>query len=144
MDKEKLNEVAKTFIGTPHINGGNIKGSGLDCCTLPALIYKEILGFQAEINFGYSGDWYCKKHCKEILLPYLEKYCERVQELEAGDTISYSWGRAKYAHLAVYLGDRKVIHCSADFGTEITDLDNPVFFDAKGESRITGIWRLKK
>ena len=144
MDKEKLKQVALTYIGTPHINGGNIKGAGMDCCTLPASIYHEVLGFNAEINFGYSGDWYLRKHCEEILLPYLEKYCEKVMTLEPGDTISFRFGHAFYAHLAVYLGDNVVIHCSADFGTEVTDLNNPVFYDGAGRSRISGYWRLKK
>lgn len=144
MDEKKLNEVALSYIGTPHINGGNIKGAGLDCCTLPAQIIKEVDGRDIDIVFDYSCDWFCARECKEILLPYLQNYFDEVEKLQAGDLISYRWGRAKYAHLSVYLGTSIVIHCSADTGVEITEMDNPYFFDGKGESRITGFWRLKK
>ena len=143
MDKERLNAIAKSFLGTPHVNGGNIKGAGLDCCTLPAQIFQELDHKEFEILFRYSGDWYCKKDCDELLLPYLEKYCDRVDELQPGDVISYRWARAQYAHLAVYLGDNKLVHCQARVGVEITDVWNPYFYDAKGNSRVTGYWRLK-
>ena len=144
MEKEKLNEIAKSFIGTPHVNGGNIKGAGLDCCTLPAKIFQELGHKEFEIMFGYSGDWFCKKGCEELLLPYLEKYCDRIEQLMPGDVISYRWARAQYAHLAVYLGDNKVVHCMARTGLEITDIWNPYFYDSKGISRVTGYWRLKE
>ena len=143
MDKDLINKIAKSFLNTPHVNGGNIKGAGLDCCTLPAHIFNEMGLGHFEIVFGYSGDWFCQKNCEEILLPYLEKYCDRCNSLEVGDVISYRWGRAQYAHLAVYIGDKRVIHCMADTGTEITDITDPRFFDAKGHTRVTGFWRLK-
>ncbi len=144
MDKERLNELALTYVGTPWINGGYIKGAGLDCSTLPAHFFRELGYGDFEICFGYSGDWYCKRECEEKLLPYLEKYGTRIEEadLEPGDVISYRWARARYAHLAIYLGDRRVLHCRAQTGVEITDIDAPYFFDKKGESRVTGFWRV--
>ncbi len=143
MDKEKLNKLALTYLGTPHVNGGNIKGAGLDCSTLPAHFFRELGYGEYDIMFGYSGDWYCKKDCEEKLLPYLEKYGKRItaEELEPGDVISYRWGRAQYAHLAIYLGDGRILHCQAQSGVEITDRDAPYLIDKKGRSRETGYWR---
>ena len=143
MDKTILYEKALEFIGTPHVNGGNIKGAGLDCSTLPANFFHELGYGDFEIMFGYSGDWYCKRDCEELLLPYLEKYCERIDEPEPGDIISYRWGRAQYAHLSIYLGDKRILHCQAQSGVEITDINAPYLFDAKGNSRVTGYWRVK-
>ena len=136
-------DIAKTYIGTPHINGGDIKGAGLDCCTLVTHLYADLGYGKIPVTFGYSGDWYCQKGCTELLLPYLEKYFTRVESLTPGDLISYRWGHSKYAHLAVYLGGGKVIHCDADDGTDIVEIDNHKFFDALGKSRATGYWRLK-
>ncbi len=141
---EKLNKLAMEYIGTPWINGGNIKGAGLDCSTLPANFFRELGYGNFEIMFGYSGDWFCKRDCEEILLPYLQKYCKKIKVLKPGDIISYRWGRAKYAHLAIFLGDKRVLHCQARSGVEITDIDAPYFFDARGNSRITGFWRVVK
>lgn len=138
----KLYDIALTYIGTPHINGGNVKNAGLDCCTLITSIYKDIGWIDIEIDYGYTSDWFCKRECKEMILPYLERYFIPVTDLKVGDVIGYRWGRSKVAHLSLYLGDNKVIHSQADIGTEITDFDNPYFSDRNG-SRINGIWRLK-
>ena len=141
---EKLNSLAREYIGTPWVNGGNIKGAGLDCSTLPANFFAELGYGEFPVEFGYSGDWYCKKDCEEKLLPYLKKFCRRIRKLQPGDIISYRWARAKYAHLAIYLGNNRVLHCQARSGVEITDINAPYFFDAKGESRVTGYWRVVK
>ena len=138
---DKLWTVAMSYIGTPHINGGQVKGAGLDCCTLPVAIYKEF-GVDIPVDIGYSADWFCQRGA-ELIKPYLSRYFSRVNELNSGDLISFSWGRAKFAHLAMYLGGGKVIHSQADRGTEITDLDDPYFLRKDGRSRITGYWRLK-
>lgn len=143
IDKEKLIKVSLSYLDTPHHNGAMVKGAGVDCCTLPALIYKEMGLADIEIQFGYPADWYCMRECNEILLPYLEKYFTPAEELQIGDLISFSWGRAKYAHTAVYLGENMCIHSHAGAGVEVLDLDSPYFVNANGKSRITGIWRLK-
>ena len=62
----------------------------------------------------------------------------------AGDVISYRWGRAEYAHLAVYLGDNVVVHCRAASGVEFVEADAPCFYDSRGRSRISGFWRVKE
>ncbi len=139
----KLAEIAKTYVGTPHINGGNVKGAGLDCCTLITNIYKEMGWADVIMQFGYSGDWYCQKEHREYVLAYLVKYCDKVDTLAEGDLISYRWGRSDFAHIAIYLGDSRIIHCDADDGVEITDVLDPKLVDAKGQSRATGYWRLK-
>ena len=144
MDTKTLYELAKTYLDTPHVNGGDIKGAGLDCCTLVTNYYAELGHKKIEVIFGYSADWYCQRGCKEILLPYLGKHFEQVENLCPGDLISYRWGHSKYAHLAIYLGNMLVLHCDADDGTTITDIDAPKFYDALGKSRITGYWRLKE
>ena len=144
MDKERLNKLALEYVGTPHINGGNVKGAGLDCSTLPANFFHDLGYGDFPIRFGYSSDWYCRRDCEELLLAYLEKFCERVDELEPGDIISYRWGRAQYAHLAIYLGNKRILHCQARNGVEITDINAPYLFDAKGITRQTGYWRVKK
>lgn len=143
INEQELYKLAKGYVGIPHVNGGNVR-AGLDCCTLPAHLIKDITGREIKIKFGYSGDWYLKRKHEEILLPYLLEYFEKVDELQAGDLISYRWGRSNYAHLSMYIKPNVVIHCSADNGVEMAEMTNYYFFDGKGESRITGFWRLKQ
>ena len=139
----KLLDLAKTYVGTPHINGGDVKGAGLDCCTLVTNFYAELGHKKIKVKFGYSADWYCQKGCKELLLPYLEKHFVRTACLMPGYLVSYRWGHSKYAHLAIYLGKGMLLYCDADDGCCITGADEPKFWDALGRSRITGYWRLK-
>lgn len=138
-----LEKIAQTYVGTPHINGGNVKGAGLDCCTLVTSLYREAGIIDVTMPTGYANDWYCRKNHEEYILAYLEKYCERVHELREGDLISYRWGRSDYAHIAVYFGRGRIIHSEADSGTSITDLTDPKLYDHTGKSRVTGYWRLK-
>ena len=141
MNKE-LYKIAKSYCNTPHINGGNIKGVGLDCCTLITHILSDYYGLQIDVDFGYSGDWFCERDCKEIMLPYLERYFVRVSHLRPGDIISYTWGRAHYAHLSMYLGNNLVVHCMADIGVEITEITDPCF-SVGNRDRISGVWRVR-
>ena len=87
INTETLNSLAMEYVGTPHVNGGNIKGAGLDCSTLPANFFHDLGYGDFEIMFGYSGDWYCKRNCEELLLPYLKKYCRRIRKLMPGDIL---------------------------------------------------------
>lgn len=147
MSREKLISVAKSFCGTPHHNGGMVKGIGLDCCTFPVLLFKELGVANIEVTTGYSADWFCSNVGGELLEPYLDQYFIRVENLLPGDVISYRWGRSQWAHIAVYLGevnDREmVVHCSADDGVCFAERGSCCFIDKKGESRETGFWRLK-
>lgn len=121
-----------------------VKGAGVDCCTLPVMIYKEAGMADISIETNYSCDWFTKRPCKEILLPYLKQYFEQVKELLPADIVSFRYCRSEYAHVALYLGDGKFIHADANNGVEIVTKDCPFFFDKSGKSRITGYWRLRK
>lgn len=143
MDKDLLYDKAFSYLGTPHVNGGNIRGAGVDCCTLITGIYRDAGIIDIDFERDYPVDWFCRRDCKELILPHLERHFERVQDLKVGDVISFSWGRSKYAHLALYLGDNTVIHSVAGEGVELTDLENPYFYYSRG-TRATAVWRLKK
>ena len=137
-------DVARSYCGTPHINGGKVKGAGVDCCTLPVLIYRELGLADIPVEAGYPADWFCSRNCRELLLPYLERYFTRVREIQPLDLVSYAWGRSRYAHISMYLGDGLYIHCEADNGVEIVDEGNPYFYYPDGMSRKTGVWRLRR
>lgn len=141
---DKLLEISRSYLGTPHINGAMVKGGGVDCCTLPAMILKEAGLVDIAVNTNYTCDWFTKKGCKEILLPYLQEYFVQVEELQPADLVSFRYCRSEYAHLALYLGQGRFIHAHADNGVEIVAEDCPFFFDKSGNTRATGYWRLKK
>lgn len=144
MDNERVFRVCKSYLGTPFVNTGRIRGAGVDCSTFPKMVMEELTGKEFPMPTKYSADWMCKRDCEEIMLPYLEAYCDRVDDLRVGDIISFRWGRAQFAHQAIYVGNNLVFHCRALTGVEMTELSAPYFYDSKGESRITGYWRVRE
>lgn len=97
MMNNKLYETALSYVGTPHINGANVKGAGLDCCTLITNIYKEMGWADIPMEFGYSGDWYCQKIVKSLCLHILQNIVMR----------SMSFSPAMLSHIA---GDAAIMH----------------------------------
>lgn len=118
-----------------HQNGTSVKGIACDCTGLITGIYAD-MGLVIPVDTDYSAFWFTKKGCTELMLPYFEKYFDRVDEPEEGCCISYRFGRASYSHIALYLGDGKIIHCNADFGVEVINREELM-------DRESGIWRLK-
>lgn len=118
-----------------HQNGTSIRGVACDCTGLITGILKDN-GIHIDVECNYNAYWYTKRGCKELMLPYLEKYFYRVDTLQAGDCISYRFGRAEHSHIAMYLGDGMLIHCNADFGVEIIHREEL-------EHRESAFWRLK-
>lgn len=132
----RLNDVANTWVGTRHQNGCSLRGVACDCTGLLTGIYRDLGVIDIKVDYNYSAFWYLKKGCRELLLSYLEQYFYRVDVLQPGDVIGYRVGRSECAHVAMYLGHGRLIHCSADFGTEI--INKPEM-----ETRESGYWRLK-
>lgn len=128
---KSLNE----WLKCKHQNGTNMRGVACDCTGLITGIYAD-KGIIIPVDFNYDAFWYMRKGCKELMLPYLEKHFERVSTLDEGDCITYRFGRAQYAHIAMYLGEGKIIHCNADFGVEIINKEELT-------DRESGYWRLK-
>lgn len=132
----RLNEIANSWVGTPHQNACSLRGTACDCTGLITGIYRDLGVADIPVDYNYTAFWYTKKGCNELLLPYLEKYCVRVDTLEPGDIIAYRFGRSVCAHVSMYLGDDRIIHCNADFGTEIINI-------LELKNRESGYWRLK-
>lgn len=143
-----LKDIALSYLHTPHMNGTAMKGAGVDCCTLIMLILQEAGYGTIPITFGYSQDWFIKKDCEELILPYLIRYFDLIDDgsIKDGDILSYRWGRSEYAHLSMVIDAERqlVIHCDADAGVEITEMSDTKFKDKANQSRLTGVWRLKK
>ena len=90
----------------------------------------------------YSNEWHLH-HSEEWFLSYVQKYCDEVETMQPGDFLLYQFGRC-ISHGAVYVGKGRVIHAYIDRGVVMTDLFDVMFFDAKGRSRLRGIYRFNK
>lgn len=74
--------VARSFLKTPYVLGGRVKGAGVDCGTLLALWLQEC-GFAGEKDFDdvqiYHHDWFCHANSERYLL-HLIRHAPKVLE----------------------------------------------------------------
>ena len=137
----KVAEAAKTWIGTPHVNGARVKGKGVDCGML-LMASVEDAGLlernSVEVD-PYSNEWHLH-HSEERLLNYVKQHCRKVSKPRPGDFLLYQYGRC-VSHGAVYIGDGRVVHAVIRQGVIMSDTHEVQFFDAKGRSRLRGIYR---
>lgn len=138
---QKIASAALGWLGTPHINGARVKGHGVDCGMLLIASLEDagVIAHDAIKITPYSNEWHLH-HSEEWFLSYVQTYCYEVQELAIGDFLMYQFGRC-ISHGGVYIGDGMVCHAVVDQGVILTSLDDVMFLDAKGKSRLRGIYR---
>ena len=77
------------------------------------------------------------------------KVCQKVadevpfDDLRIGDFLLYQYGRC-ISHGAIYIGNNLVIHAFVDLGVILSSIDDVLFYDAKGKSRLRAVYRFRK
>ena len=77
---------------------------------------------------------------EEWFLSYVKSKCRKVRKPRPGDFLLYQYGRC-VSHGAVYIGDGRVVHAVVRQGVIMSDTNEVQFVDAKGRSRLRGIYR---
>ena len=92
----------------------------------------------------YSNEWHLH-HSEERFLTVVEKYCDEVPmaDIQPGDFLLYKYGRC-VSHGGIYVGDNHLIHAVVDQGVIMSDLNDVMFLDAHGRSRLHGVYRFRK
>jgi cell wall-associated NlpC family hydrolase len=140
-DGHKIACAAREWLGTPHVNGAKAKGRGVDCGML-LIAALEDSGTVAKDSIRitpYSNEWHLHR-AEEWFLRYVKTYCRQVEEMQEGDFLLYQFGRC-VSHGGVYLGGGKIAHAVVGQGVILSDLSDVMFIDAKGASRLRGIYR---
>lgn len=144
-DGEKIAAAVRSWLGTPHVNQARVKGIGVDCGMLliGALEDAGLIDKGAIKIAPYSNEWHLH-HSEEWFLSYVKKYCIPVTETDMaiGDFLMYQFGRC-VSHGGIYIGDNQIIHAVIDQGVILSDLNDVMFLDAHGRSRLRGIYRFK-
>lgn len=140
------NAIAKAaveWLGTPHINNAKVKGIGVDCGMLliasaedAGVIEKDSVKVKP-----YSNEWHLHRD-EEWFRNYVEQFCEKVDDLQVGDFLLYQYGRC-ISHGAVYIGNNTVVHALVNRGVVLSNMNETMFYDAKGNSRLRGIYRYR-
>lgn len=100
-ERERVLAVARTFLGTPYHDCARLKGVGVDCATMIAMVFEEA-GLEPPLDIpSYSPQWYL--HRSDEL--YMERVLDRAKEIaqkdaHPGDLVLYQFGRC-FAHGAI-------------------------------------------
>lgn len=107
--RQEIVDFAMQFEGNPYVYGGTSLTNGADCSGFIMSVFKE---------FGYTLPRVAADQAVESKERTLE-------ELEPGDLIFYGgWG---IGHVALYIGDQKIIHASTEqTGILVSDYDYDV------------------
>ena len=89
----------------------------------------------------YSNEWHLH-HSDEWFLFYVQAYCKKItpKAMRPGDFLLYQYGRC-ISHAAVYCGNDTVCHALVKHGVILSDINDVMFFDAHGNSRLRGVYR---
>lgn len=144
---EKIAKAATAWLGTPYANNSMVKGTGVDCSYLlvAALVDSGLMKADRLQIENYSNEWHLH-HSEEKYLKYVQQVADEVKEgapLEIGDFLLYQYGRC-ISHGAIYIGKGLVIHSFVDYGVIISKLDDVLFYDKKGRSRLRAVYRYRE
>lgn len=106
---ERIISVAREWLGTPYRYGGNDR-SGVDCSGMVCAVYVRAV----DIKLPRSS--------REIA-----QFCQSIsrRDLRPGDLVFFTSraGGDRISHVAIYMGDNKIIHSTSSRGVIISDLD---------------------
>lgn len=139
--EDAINE-AMTWIGTPHHNEARVKGAGVDCGQILIAVYEKVgvLPVKACQPEHYPPDFALHRG-EEKYLHWIQKFCDVVEgEPLPGDIAVFQYGRC-VSHAGIIMGNNKIIHSYRGLGVIVSDLNEAIFYDMKGNNRLRGIYR---
>ncbi len=103
-------DAARDWLGAPYVYGGNSR-RGTDCSGLTCMAYEKGAGIKLPRSSREQAE-----------------YGSRISrdELRPGDLVFFTnkRGGGRINHVAIYIGDNKIIHATTSQGVVVTDLDD--------------------
>ena len=142
--KEAIVAEAYSWLRTPYIHRGAIKGVGVDCGMLLIEVYSNVLKIERPDVGNYTSDWFLHRD-EPVYIEWLSKFAEKrpgVDQLEVGDVAMFNFGRHA-AHGAIVVSEDLMIHAYRIAGQvelcEIRALANK----SKGRGQIDSVWTVR-
>ena len=131
IDRGQAVVIARSFLGTPYVLGGRLKGAGVDCATLLGLYLVEIGVAPADLFSsvgGYRHDWFLHDPTERYLRGLVrfgflaaQTLCRSDAAAQPGDLALFRVVNSKvFNHGAIVTGWPHGIHAGADGVREIS------------------------
>lgn len=108
MDATAIIAEAHTWLNTPYVPRGTVKGVGADCGGLLHGVYSKFNPALPPFPQNYSADWALHGD-KELYLDWIAPHATQINKIVPGGFSVFHFG-TKYAHGAIYCGDDWYIH----------------------------------
>lgn len=117
----ELSDTATKFLGTPYVYGGTT-ANGFDCSGYTSKVFKD-LGIT--INRTSSAQ-------------YQQGTAVEKSNLQVGDLLFFNTSGKGVSHVAIYIGDGKMIHSQTGKGVSYSKVDDPYYWGSRyiGAKRI--------
>lgn len=104
---------ARSWIGTPYLHQGSVKGAGTDCLGLLRGVWRAVLGDEPEVPPPYSEDW-AEPARREVLFQAAERWlCRKPLDQPAcADVLLF---RMRDGGIAKHLGVQSEVGASPRF-----------------------------
>ena len=112
IERKKIVQVARSWLGTPYHHQASLKGVGTDCLGLVRGVYREIYGHDPETPPDYSPDW-AEATGRETMLAAAARHLQKrpKAQMKMGDVVIFRLRTGAMAkHAAIISGPQKMIH----------------------------------
>jgi cell wall-associated NlpC family hydrolase len=120
LQRNRVIEEARSWVGTPYHHLADVKGVGVDCAMILVRVYGDAGVIQPFDPRPYPRDWHMHRDA-ELYLGWLEKVGEPTDNPRPGDVAVWRFGRC-YSHGGVIVGDNQIIHSYIKQGVVIASM----------------------
>lgn len=107
--RQQIVAEARSWIGTPYVHLGDIKGVGVDCAMILVRVFATVGIVPADFDpRPYEPEWYLHRD-EERYMAGMENFCVRTESPQPGDMALYRFGRTA-SHGAIIVDENYVIH----------------------------------
>jgi len=133
-ERQRVVEVAQSWLRTPYHHRGAVKGAGTDCGMVLIKVFSEA-GLIDDFDPGeYPADWMLHQD-GERYLGIVERFAKRVRQCGPGDVVLFKFGRC-ISHGAIVVNWPTIIHAYHGHGVILDDVAQ----NHRLRDRLVGFW----
>lgn len=135
IDRTRIVETARLYVGTPFLHGGRMRGHGIDCAGLLTCVAYDLRMRDVRIN-GYS-----REPNEELFRALLAEHCDPIafSDLAPADILTFAMPREQHLALVSQINPILIIHAYEKAGRCTEQPLANVWLN-----RLRGCWRFRE